>query len=136
VNGAAVTALDDEALIGSVRRTLVGLILPRLEETATEEFVISELKSCVSMLDFVTRGLATRLAARAEADRRLAELFQSRPDGSAWQGADPNSTGAFLARAARADTDLSQADRRLAAAVRELLQRRLRLEIESRLVRK
>ncbi len=133
VNEARVTALDDEALVRAVRRTLVEFVVPRLEETGSDEFLISELKSCLSMLDFAGRGLMARQAARAEAGRRLAELFDGRAPGSAWAGSDPNTTGTFLARARRPDSVFSESDRRLAGQIRELLRERLRVEIESRI---
>ena len=136
VSGARVTALDDDELIGAVRRSLLELILPRLQETGSEEFLMSELKSCLSMLDFTGRGLAARQAARVSADARLAALFESRPEGSAWQGTDPNSTGAFLALARRASSDLSDQDRALGEHVRDLLRERLTTEIRTRVERR
>lgn len=135
VSGARVTALDDEELIGAVRRSLLELLLPRLEETGSEEFLISELKSCLSMLDFTGRGLAARQAARVLADVQLAALFESRPEGSAWQGTEPNSTGAFLALGRRASSELSDPDRGLGERVRELLRARLATEIRTRVER-
>jgi hypothetical protein len=133
VTGARVTALDDEDLIAAVRRSLQDLVLPRLQEAGAEEFLISEMKSCLSMLDFAARGLATRQAERVDSEGRLAALFAGRPAQSAWQGIDANSTGVFLARARRASPGLSPEDLALAVKVRELLRARLRVEVQTRL---
>ena len=103
--------------------------------TPAEEFLISELKSCLSMLDFTGRGLAARGAARVSADVQLAAYFESRPEGSAWQGTDPNSTGAFLALGRRASSELSDQDRDLGKRVRDLLRARLATEIRTRVER-
>lgn len=127
-----VTALDDEELIGAVRRSLLELVLPRLQETGADEFLVAELKSCLSMLDFTGRGLAVRQAARVVADEQIKTYFKERPEGSAWRGIDHNSTGAFLALARRPSSGLSGEDQALATRVRELLRGRLQTEIRTR----
>lgn len=133
MSGARVTALDDEDLIAAVRRSLQDLLLPRLLEAGVEEFLISEVRSCLSMLDFAARGLAARQAERVDSEGQLAHLFAVRPAQSAWQGIDPNSTGVFLARSRRASPGLSPEDLAVAAKVRALLRARLQVELQTRL---
>lgn len=128
---ARVTALPDEELIDAVRRTLIEVLVPHLNQTVAEEFVISEVKACLSILDHVSRGLPERQAARESSDRQLAELFDQRPLESAWHSSAPQDTGAFLALARISKSNLSEADRRLAGEVRSVLRSRLRVEVDS-----
>jgi hypothetical protein len=71
---ANVAPLDDEQLIAAVQRAFRELIIPELERGGAEEFVISQVRSCLSILSYVGRGLHERAAARAEADAELAGL--------------------------------------------------------------
>jgi hypothetical protein len=127
-----VTGLEDEELLDAVRRTLAQLVLPRLEASGAEEFVLSQVKSCLSLLDFVRRRLPERQAARGTADAALAGLFARRDSQSAWTSHDAWSTGWFLAMERDPASTLSSTDRTLAAELRTVLETRLAAEIATR----
>ena len=129
---AAVTSLDDEDLLEAVRRFLQDGVLTRLEADGAEEFVLSELKSCLSLLDFVRRGLPERLAARAVADAAVADLYSQREPDSAWTALDAWSTGRFLAMERATDGAITTSDKVLAAELRKVFEDRLAAEIATR----
>ena len=106
---AKVAPLDDEELIGAVQRAFRELIIPELERRGAEEFVVSQVRSCLSILSYVGRGLHERQVARSQADVAMAALL----------GAGPSGPGG--------DADLP-----LPGAVRDLLLHRLDVEIRSR----
>ena len=101
---ARVAPLDDEELLGAVQRAFRELIIPELERGGAEEFVISQVRSCLSILSYVGRGLHDRQVARQAADAELATLVSD--DGSPLPGKE--------------------------AEVRTLLLRRLKDEIRTR----
>jgi hypothetical protein len=72
---ARVAPLDDEQLLAAVQRAFRELIIPELERGGAEEFVISQVRSCLSILSYVGRGLHERQAVRAEIDAELAALL-------------------------------------------------------------
>jgi hypothetical protein len=71
---ANVAPLEDEELIAAVQRAFRELIIPELERGGAEEFVISQVRSCLSILSYVGRGLHDRHVAREAADAELAGL--------------------------------------------------------------
>ena len=73
--------LDDEDLLDAVQRSFREMILPELERLGADEFVLSQVRSTLSMVAFVRRGLQERLVAQSEAERRLDEIL--RRDGRA-----------------------------------------------------
>ena len=113
---ARVAPLDDEDLLAVVQDAFRTLIIPELERAGAEEFVVSQVRSCLSIIGFVRRGLHDRQAGRAAADAELAALLDEQAIGPA---------------GAQSPVDLfhsAWSDPR----VRELLQRRLALEVSSR----
>ena len=73
----AVAPLDDEQLLGAVQRAFREIIIPELERGGTEEFVISQVRSCLSILSYVRRGLHDRQLASEETDAELAGLLDA-----------------------------------------------------------
>ena len=71
---ANVAPLEDEQLIAAVQRAFREVIIPELERGGAEEFVISQVRSCLSILSYVGRGLHERQTVRAAADAELAGL--------------------------------------------------------------
>jgi hypothetical protein len=69
-----VAPLEDEQLIAAVQRAFRELIIPELERGGAEEFVISQVRSCLSILSYLGRGLHERQVAREAADAELAPL--------------------------------------------------------------
>lgn len=69
-----VAPLEDEELLGAVQRGLVELIVPELERMGAEEFVVSQTRSLISIVGFVSRGLYDRQRARAACAAAMAAL--------------------------------------------------------------
>lgn len=108
---AKVAPLDDEELLAAVQRAMRELIIPELERRGSEEFLVSQVRSCLSILSYVARGLHDRQVAREQADAAMAALVA----------------------AAGAAGDGGEADEpTLAPAVRDLLLHRLDQEIRTR----
>jgi hypothetical protein len=76
---AKVAPLDDEELLAAVQRAFRHIIIPELERLGAEEFVVSQVRSCLSMLSYVGRGLHDRQVARAQADVALGALLAGEP---------------------------------------------------------
>ena len=93
---AKVAPLDDEELLAAVQRAFRELIIPALEKGGAEEFVISQVRSCLSILGYVGRGLHQRQVARAEADAELAALVGD--DGSPLPGKEADVRALLLRR--------------------------------------
>ena len=93
---ARVAPLDDEQLLAAVGRAFRELIIPELERGGAEEFVISQVRSCLSILSYVGRGLHDRQVARAEADAELAALVDA--DGTPLPGREADVRALLLGR--------------------------------------
>jgi hypothetical protein len=73
-----VAPLDDEDLLEAVQRSFRQVILPELERLGADEFVLSQVRSTLSMVGFVRRGLTSRLVAQAEAEKLLTIALERR----------------------------------------------------------
>src|SRR3981081_4333161 len=51
-----VAPLDDAELLGAVATALRQVVLPELERAGAEEFVLSQVRSCLSIVRFVSSG--------------------------------------------------------------------------------
>lgn len=112
--------LEDEELLDVVLAAFADVILPELEAAGSEEFVLAQVRSTMSIVGFVRRGLVDRQAARLDARAALATIAGDGPLSGAH-------TPVELAGA------LGSASGPEAAAVRAVLTRRLAAEISSRL---
>jgi hypothetical protein len=128
IGDARVSALDDEQLLDAVQRALRELVLPHLEGCGADEFLISQVRSCLSIVGFVARGLCERQTARAATDAELGYLFDTLEHGSAWSAPAPLATGRFLAGGGHGAGDGERA-----ARVKALLRARLEIELRTRL---
>ena len=93
---ARVAPLDDEELLAAVQRAFRELIIPELERGGAEEFVISQVRSCLSILSYVGRGLHDRQVARHAADAELAALVDN--GGEPLPGREPEVRALLLGR--------------------------------------
>ena len=59
--------LDDDELLEAVQRTLREVVLPALDD----QHLIAEVRSALSIVGFVRRGLTERIVGTAEIDERL-----------------------------------------------------------------
>ena len=73
-----VAPLDDEDLLEAVQRSFREVILPELERLGADNFVLSQVRSTLSMIGFVRRGLTSRLVAQAEAEKFLVLALERR----------------------------------------------------------
>ena len=73
-----VAPLDDEDLLEAVQRSFREVILPELERLGVDDFVLSQVRSTLSMIGFVRRGLTSRLVAQAEAEKLLVLALERR----------------------------------------------------------
>jgi hypothetical protein len=111
-----VAPLDDDDLLAAVQSAFREVILPELERLGAEEFILSQVRSTLSMVSFVRRGLAARLLAQADAERSVTEALRR-------GGIQPEQVGSATDLADRAEA---------VSEVAALLRDRLRLEIETR----
>jgi hypothetical protein len=111
-----VAPLDDDDLLAAVQSAFREVILPELERLGAEEFTLSQVRSTLSMVSFVRRGLAARLLAQADAERQMADALRRR-------GVPPDqvSSPTDLAAAAEGMPELAA-----------LMRARLRWEIDTR----
>jgi hypothetical protein len=117
-----VAPLDDEQLLGVVQDAFRQLIGPELERLGAEEFVVSQVRSCMSIVGFVRKGLHERQVGRSRADAELDALLA--------RFAIPEPAGPIgLAELLDPDSDVDDACRR---QLTDLLHRRLELDIRTR----
>jgi hypothetical protein len=116
VNPARVAPLEDEDLLRVVQNAFRTLVIPELERRGADEFVLSQVRSCLSIVGFVQRGLHERQVARGRADAELDELLAQR-------GIDPAEVASPVELHRRLGDD---------AAFRAILRRRLADELATR----
>lgn len=68
-----VAPLSDEELLEAVQSSLRELILPELERLGADEFTLSQVRSTMSMVGFVRRGLEQRISGQAQLLRQAEE---------------------------------------------------------------
>ena len=68
-----VAPLSDEELLGVVQSSFRELILPELERLGADEFLLSQVRSTMSIVGFVRRGLEKRITGHAELLRQVGE---------------------------------------------------------------
>jgi hypothetical protein len=70
-----VAPLDDAELLRAVATALRQVVLPELERAGAEEFVLSQVRSCLSIVRFVSSGLGERQRAQVELEDQVGELL-------------------------------------------------------------
>jgi hypothetical protein len=70
-----VAPLDDAELLGAVATALRQVVLPELERAGAEEFLLSQVRSCLSIVRFVSSGLDERQRAQVELEDQVGELL-------------------------------------------------------------